>query len=56
MAVPKKRTSKSKSKSRKAQWKHKAYNTYQKSMSLGKSIITGKANSFIYIEQKQANN
>nr|YP_009510760.1 ribosomal protein L32 [Gracilaria gracilis]AXI96433.1 ribosomal protein L32 [Gracilaria gracilis] len=56
MAVPKKRTSKSKCKSRKAQWKHKAYNTYKKSMSLGKSIITGKANSFIYIQQKQENN
>nr|YP_009019534.1 50S ribosomal protein L32 [Gracilaria salicornia]AHH24502.1 50S ribosomal protein L32 [Gracilaria salicornia]UAD87522.1 ribosomal protein L32 [Gracilaria salicornia] len=55
MAVPKKRTSKSKCKSRKAQWKHKAYKTSQKSISLGKSIITGKANSFIYIQQKPDN-
>nr|YP_010198318.1 ribosomal protein L32 [Gracilaria pachydermatica]UAD86734.1 ribosomal protein L32 [Gracilaria pachydermatica] len=55
MAVPKKRTSKSKCKSRKAQWKHKAYDTYKKSMSLGKSVTTGKANSFIYIQQKKEN-
>nr|YP_009510352.1 ribosomal protein L32 [Gracilaria caudata]YP_010196067.1 ribosomal protein L32 [Gracilaria caudata]AXI96025.1 ribosomal protein L32 [Gracilaria caudata]UAD83464.1 ribosomal protein L32 [Gracilaria caudata] len=55
MAVPKKRTSKSKCKSRKAKWKHKAYDAYKKSMSLGKSVITGKANSFIYIQQAQEN-
>nr|UAD84082.1 ribosomal protein L32 [Gracilaria changii] len=55
MAVPKKRTSKSKSKSRKATWKHKAYDAYHKSISLGKSVITGKANSFIYIQKTQGN-
>nr|YP_010197094.1 ribosomal protein L32 [Crassiphycus crassissimus]UAD84898.1 ribosomal protein L32 [Crassiphycus crassissimus]UAD85102.1 ribosomal protein L32 [Crassiphycus crassissimus] len=56
MAVPKKRTSKSKCKSRKATWKNKAYDAYKKSMSLGKSVITGKSNSFIYIQKEQENN
>nr|YP_009510556.1 ribosomal protein L32 [Gracilaria ferox]YP_010196480.1 ribosomal protein L32 [Gracilaria cervicornis]AXI96229.1 ribosomal protein L32 [Gracilaria ferox]UAD83877.1 ribosomal protein L32 [Gracilaria cervicornis]UAD85713.1 ribosomal protein L32 [Gracilaria ferox] len=56
MAVPKKRTSKSKCKSRKAQWKHKAYDICKKSISLGKSVIKGKANSFIYIQEKKENN
>nr|YP_010196685.1 ribosomal protein L32 [Gracilaria cliftonii]UAD84489.1 ribosomal protein L32 [Gracilaria cliftonii] len=56
MAVPKRRTSKSKSKSRKAIWKHKASDAYKKSMSLGKSVITGKANSFMYIQKTEENN
>nr|YP_009498073.1 ribosomal protein L32 [Gracilaria changii]ART65336.1 ribosomal protein L32 [Gracilaria changii] len=55
MAVPKKRTSKSKSKSRKATWKQKAYDAYNKSISLGKSVITGRASSFIYIQKRQEN-
>lgn len=50
MAVPKKRTSKTKSKTRKAIWKRKAYISAQKSLSLGKSLISGKINSFAYIE------
>nr|YP_010903587.1 ribosomal protein L32 [Hypnea wynnei]WCH56439.1 ribosomal protein L32 [Hypnea wynnei] len=50
MAVPKKRTSKSKSKSRKANWKHKAYFESQKALSIAKSLLTGKNSSFIYIE------
>ena len=49
MAVPKKRTSKSKSKSRKAQWKRKAYLQSKKSISLAKSLLTGRSTSFIYI-------
>ena len=49
MAVPKKRTSKSKSKSRKAQWKRKAYLQSKKSVSLAKSLLTGKSTSFIYV-------
>nr|YP_009732014.1 50S ribosomal protein L32 [Gracilaria edulis]QHS70621.1 50S ribosomal protein L32 [Gracilaria edulis]UAD85508.1 ribosomal protein L32 [Gracilaria edulis] len=53
MAVPKKRTSKSKCKSRKAKWKEKARITCNKSISLAKSIITGKSNSYIYIENKE---
>ena len=49
MAVPKKRTSKSKSKSRKAHWKRKAHLESTKAISLAKSLLTGKYTSFIYI-------
>lgn len=48
MAVPKKRTSKSKS--GKMLWKRKAYFTGQKSLSLAKSLLTNKSTSFIYTE------
>ncbi len=48
MAVPKKRTSKSKSKKRNAVWKRKAFFEAQKAISLGKSILTGKNSGFIY--------
>ena len=48
MAVPKKRTSKSKKNSRKANWKRKSYKTAQKSLSLAKSMLKGKSTSFIY--------
>lgn len=51
MAVPKKRTSKSKSKSRKSNWKHKSYFKSQKALSLAKSLLTGKSNSFLYINE-----
>nr|YP_009244543.1 ribosomal protein L32 [Agarophyton chilense]AMK96785.1 ribosomal protein L32 [Agarophyton chilense]ASP44680.1 50S ribosomal protein L32 [Agarophyton chilense]UAD84285.1 ribosomal protein L32 [Agarophyton chilense] len=56
MAVPKKRTSKSKSKSRKAKWKQKAYDAYSKSVSLGKSVMSGKSKSFIYVQQQAEKN
>ncbi len=48
MAVPKKRTSKSKKNSRKANWKKKADKAAQKSLSLAKSVLRGKTTSFIY--------
>lgn len=48
MAVPKKRTSKSKKNSRKANWKRKGYKAAQKSFSLAKSILRGRKNSFVY--------
>ena len=48
MAVPKKRTSKSKKNSRKANWKRKGYKTAQKSLSLAKSMLRGKPTSFVY--------
>nr|YP_010336736.1 ribosomal protein L32 [Stylonema alsidii]UNJ15142.1 ribosomal protein L32 [Stylonema alsidii] len=48
MAVPKKRTSKSKGKSRKAHWKRKAYFQAQAALSLAKSSLTGKSTSFIF--------
>lgn len=48
MAVPKKRTSKAKKRTRKANWKRKGYEAAQKSLSLAKSMIQGKSTSFIY--------
>lgn len=49
MAVPKKRTSKSKSRSRKANWKRKAYYASKKALSLAKSCLNTKSRSYIYI-------
>ena len=48
MAVPKKKTSKSKRNKRKATWKRKAFFEAQKAVSLGKSILTGQSASFEY--------
>lgn len=48
MAVPKKRTSKSKKNSRKANWKQKGYKAAQKSFSLAKSMLQGNTTSFVY--------
>lgn len=53
MAVPKKRTSKSKSK--KAHWKQKANQQKYKALSLAKSLLTGKATSFIYKNSNEKN-
>ncbi|AFZ00821.1 50S ribosomal protein L32 [Calothrix sp. PCC 6303] len=47
MAVPKKKTSKSKRDSRRATWRHKAQVQAQKAMALGKSILSGRSN-FVY--------
>jgi len=48
MAVPKKKTSKSKRDSRKAVWKRKAAVEAEKALSLGKSVLSGRSNSFVY--------
>ena len=48
MAVPKKRTSKTKRNTRKANWKRKGYYAAQKSLSLAKSMLKGKQTSFVY--------
>lgn len=53
MAVPKKRTSKSKRNSRKSQWYKLASVTKQKAVSLAKSIITGKSTSFILPKKQE---
>ena len=50
MAVPKKKTSKSKRDMRKATWKRKADLQAQKALSIGKSILTGRAKGFVYEE------
>lgn len=47
MAVPKKRTSKTKTRSRKAQWFKKAQESAKKAWSLGCSVAKGKANSLV---------
>ena len=48
MAVPKKKKSKSKRNHRSAVWKGKATAAAQKAISLGKSVLTGKAQGFVY--------
>ncbi len=48
MAVPKKKTSKSKRDQRKATWKRKAELQAQRALSIGKSILTGRAQGFVY--------
>jgi len=47
MAVPKKKTSKSKRDKRRATWRHKASVEAEKALSLGKSILTGRS-TFVY--------
>jgi large subunit ribosomal protein L32 len=47
MAVPKKRTSKSKKNSRLANWTNKANLQAARALSLAKSILSGKSTSFI---------
>ena len=53
MAVPKKKTSKSKRDMRRANWKRKAADQAQKALSIGKSILTGRAKGFIYPENDE---
>ena len=48
MAVPKKKKSKSKRNHRHAVWKGKAALEAKKALSLGKSVLTGKAQGFVY--------
>jgi large subunit ribosomal protein L32 len=48
MAVPKKRTSKSKTKIRKTTWKRKACESAIKAFSLAKSILSQRSKSFYY--------
>ena len=48
MAVPKKRTSKSKKNSRKANWKRKANKTANKAFSLANSVLRSQNSSFVY--------
>ncbi|MEO1592088.1 MAG: 50S ribosomal protein L32 [Cyanobacteria bacterium J06632_22] len=48
MAVPKKKTSKSKRSMRRATWKRQAALQAQRALSLGKSVLTNRSNSFEY--------
>lgn len=53
MAVPKKRTSKAKSKARKAKWKATAKKAASQALALGKSIIIRNSTSFVYLEKEK---
>ena len=53
MAVPKKRTSKSKKNSRLANWTNKANIQAKRALSLAKSILSGNSTSFISISTYQ---
>nr|YP_009551181.1 ribosomal protein L32 [Vischeria sp. ACOI 3415]YP_010451086.1 ribosomal protein L32 [Vischeria punctata]AOW70868.1 ribosomal protein L32 [Vischeria sp. CAUP Q 202]QFR99680.1 ribosomal protein L32 [Vischeria stellata]QAA12115.1 ribosomal protein L32 [Vischeria sp. ACOI 3415]UTV00867.1 ribosomal protein L32 [Vischeria punctata] len=55
MAVPKKRTSRTKTKTRKAQWFRKAYIASQKAWSLSCSIANGNSNSFVLDKSVKSN-
>ena len=48
MAVPKKKKSKGKRNQRHAVWKAKAADAAEKAMSIGKSVLTGRAQGFVY--------
>ncbi|MEM1369165.1 MAG: 50S ribosomal protein L32 [Cyanobacteria bacterium P01_H01_bin.15] len=48
MAVPKKKTSKTKRNQRRAHWSGRAALEAKKALSLGKSVLTGRSNSFVY--------
>ena len=48
MAVPKKKTSKAKRNQRHAIWKAKAAVAAEKAMSIGKSVLSGRAQGFVY--------
>lgn len=56
MAVPKKRTSRSKKNSRAATWIQKASKQARKAFSLASSVLSNKSKSFIYrVLQKSEN-
>jgi|TARA_B110000261_G_scaffold161790_1_gene203924 large subunit ribosomal protein L32 len=55
MAVPKKRTSRSKKNSRKATWYNKANVKAKKAYSLACSVLDGKSPSFIYSSTNNLN-
>ena len=53
MAVPKKKTSKTKRNQRRALWKRKASLEAEKALSLGKSVLTGRSKGFVYPAQDE---
>jgi large subunit ribosomal protein L32 len=55
MAAPKKKTSKSKRDSRRAHWNRQAQFQAEKALSLGKSILTGRAKGFYYPTDDEEN-
>jgi large subunit ribosomal protein L32 len=53
MAVPKKKTSKSKRDQRRATWRNKAAIQARKALSLGKSVLSGRSTSFVYPQPEE---
>ena len=56
MAVPKKKTSKGKRNQRHAIWKGKAAIAAEKALSIGKSVLTGRAQGFVYPMDETSDN
>lgn len=54
MAVPKKKTSKGKRNQRHAHWKAKAGEAAQRALSLGKAVLSGRAQGFVYPISEEA--
>ena len=55
MAVPKKKTSNGKRNQRHATWKAKAAVAAQKALSIGKAVLSGRAQGFVYpVAEEQA--
>ena len=55
MAVPKKKTSKGKRNQRHTTWKAKAAVAAQKALSIGKAVLSGRAQGFVYpVAEEQA--
>ena len=48
MAVPKKKTSQGKRNQRHAHWKAKAAVAAQKALSIGKAVLSGRSQGFVY--------
>jgi large subunit ribosomal protein L32 len=48
MAVPKKKTSNAKRDQRRAHWRKQAALQAQRALSLGKSVLSGRAKGFVY--------
>ncbi|BEV36268.1 50S ribosomal protein L32 [Synechococcus sp. M16CYN] len=56
MAVPKKKKSKAKRNQRSATWKSKAAVAAQRAMSIGKSVLSGRAQGFVYpVDEPEGN-
>ncbi|MEB3362200.1 MAG: 50S ribosomal protein L32 [Synechococcaceae cyanobacterium] len=55
MAVPKKKTSKGKRNQRHAHWKSKAGDAAQRALSLGKAVLSGRAQGFVYPISEEGN-
>jgi large subunit ribosomal protein L32 len=54
MAVPKKKTSKGKRNQRHAHWKAKAGDAARRAMSVGKAVLSGRAQGFVYPISEEA--